>query len=345
MHRSRAHATLEDVAREAGVSQTTVSYVLSNSKHAQRISQATKLRIAEAAERLGYSRNSIGAALQRGYTDLVVLMAVGWDLAIGHSAVTMAITRAAGAQGLATIVDVASDDSEALLFLRRVKSLNPYGLFLLWDTVSHPLQDLMRLQESGLPIVHLMPTGVSSIPTVTADRKAGTVMAVRRLVSLGHRKIGMLTHAESVKQTAIPKIEGYRQALQEVGIREEPELFEAVGPEFDDGYEGFRRLYGRRPDITAVISVGDPPALGAIAAAQDMGLRVPQEVSIVGHAGSPEGENFRPKLTTVAAPPKAVAQRATEMLMALRRGEAQPSSTLIPMEIIERGSTGPARRN
>lgn len=340
--------TLEDVAREAGVSQTTVSYVLSGSKHASRISDATRARIVEAAQRLGYSRNSIGAALQRGYSDLTVLLAVGWNLAIGHSAETMAITRAAASRGLATIVDVASDDMDAVRVLRRVSSLNPYGLFLMWDAVSHPEEDLTRLQDMDIPIVHLMPTGIASIPTVTADREAGTALAARRLIDLGHTRIGMLVGPEPHKLTALPKMQGYLRALKHSGISEDAELFENLSSglesEFDAGYEAFMRLYQRRPDVTAIMCVGDLPALGAIAAAQDLGLSVPQDLSVIGHGGSPDAQNFRPKLSTVAAQPALVAERAAGLMVALRTNVPEAASVLLPMELIERDSMGPVRR-
>ena len=90
---------MKDVAREANVSLSTVSYVLNNNAHAQRITDATKQRVRDAVHRLGYHFNPIGRALQRGYTNQVILLIVTWDLATSHSATAMAISRAAHAQG------------------------------------------------------------------------------------------------------------------------------------------------------------------------------------------------------------------------------------------------------
>lgn len=338
--------TIEDVAREAGVSQTTVSFVLSRSEHAARISPETKQRIVEVADRLGYRRNAIGAALQRGYSDTVVLLAVTWELAMSHSDTTIAVTRATADLGLTTIVHVASDNFEASSFLQKVTSLNPYGLLLVWDTSTPPVQLLQELIQRGLPVVSVIPTSVEGVINVTADREQGYYEATRRLIELGHRKIGMILDTSTRWETSYRKEAGYKRALEEAGIEFDQTLLEEeTGFGFEAGYEGMTNLLARRLDVTAVLCINDAKALGAIRRIQDIGLSVPEDISVIGYGASVEGQYARPKLTTLAVPSLEVAQKAVSVLTECRRNpERSVEPIYMPMTVIERESTGPAPR-
>ena len=111
---SRTRPTLKDVAREASVSLSTASYVLNHHHHAERITEATKQPVKAAVHRLGHQSNPIGSALQRGYTNLVFLLIVTWDLATSQAATAMATSRAAIAPGFELTVHVADDDAVSI---------------------------------------------------------------------------------------------------------------------------------------------------------------------------------------------------------------------------------------
>src|ERR1041384_4919891 len=148
-----SRATLKDVAREASVSLSTVSYVLNNNAHAQRITDATKTRVHEAVQRLGYKFNPIGRALQKGYTNQLTLLIVTWNLATSHSATAMAISRSAIAQGFELTVHVADDDAQAEAFLKRRMLHNAAGLLVLWDSPAMRESYLNQLADEGVPVV------------------------------------------------------------------------------------------------------------------------------------------------------------------------------------------------
>ena len=337
------NVTRTDVAREAGVSETTVSYVLSGSKDAKRISEATKRRIFAVAQRLGYSRSSTALALQRGYTDNIMLLIVTWELAMGHTRTTVAASQAAATLGLTLTTQVAKDDDEAASFLNRMQSGNPFGLLLLWDSASVPVDDIRRMSDRGLPTVDLLPSGWEGIASVTADREQGMGMMVRHLASMGHKRIGMIIDAPTRWTTSNRKLNGYRRALEDIGIGYDESLVtEAMHDHFEDGRKAFNALYSRRPDLTAVMSINDPVALGVISAAKDAGLRVPEDVSLGGFGAHPEGVYFRPKLTTLASPSERITTDAIEMLVKMRQEpDYKPESELYEMELIVRESTGP----
>jgi LacI family transcriptional regulator len=337
--------TIEDVAREARVSQTTVSYVLSNSVHALRISSATKERILAAARRLGYSRNYIGAALQRGYSTAIVILVVTWDLAAGHTRTIAATSQAAAAYGLHTIVHVAESDAEANRFLQDLPSLLPYGLLLLWDSLAVPVDLLHEYQALGLPIVDLMPLSPGGFISITANREMAGYLSTRHLLQMGHRKIAMMLDTHSRWRTSNHKMAGYCRALEEAGIDfDETLLEEATSFGFDAGRDGLPHLLARRPDVTAVICINDPMALGVLAGAQNVGIRVPDDLSVIGYAATQEGTYFKPYITSVAVDSVKIAKDAVRTLVRLREGDQTiPKEFYEPVELIVRESTAPPR--
>ncbi len=346
MRKQGAKPTLADVAKKSGVSQTTVSYVLSNSEHAARISTDTKLRITNAARDLGYTRNAIGAALRRGYSDTIVLLAVGWSLANAHSHTTVSLTSAASGSELSTIVHVANDDDHAVDFLEHVFATNPYGIVLLWDSDKIPTDQLSELSERGLPIIDLMPSTIESIPTITADREQGYFEATNHLIGLGHKKIGMVLDTKTRGKTSHTKVLGVKKAMEANEIPfDESFLHETANPGFNGGYHGIRELLKNKPDVTGVVCINDPMALGVIAACKEDGIKVPEDLSVIGQGAFPESSYFHPHLTTLRAPATKIAAHAIESIVSMRKEKIKrPGDVYIPMELMVRESTGPAKK-
>ncbi|MBI2842999.1 MAG: LacI family DNA-binding transcriptional regulator [Armatimonadetes bacterium] len=343
----KVRPTLRDVGREAGVSVTTASYVLSGSGHAARIGPQTKKRVLAAAKRLGYVGNSLPIALKRGYTDTIVLLVVTWSLASAQAQLLTDITRCAARYGLMTIVNVVSEDEEAVAFLGEIMSLKPFGLLLLWDFDVLPESELTDIAATGLPVVDLLPSGTDEIVSITADREQGFKLGTQHLIALGHERIGLLIHTIHTWRSSSRKLAGYKAALADAGICYDEDLLEEIaGPEFDHGYTGIKALLERRPDVTAVIgAMTDSVAIGALVAAQDKGIKIPDELSIMGYGAHPEGTHVRPQLTSIVVPYGEITQDAIETLITMRQDEHfRPQSAYKPTELIVRGSSGPVRK-
>lgn len=343
----RAKPTITDVGKEAGVSQTAVSYVLSGSPYADRLKPETRERVLEAAKRLGYTRNSAGAALKRGYSDNVVLLVVNWNLATDYADDIVAISRAAGAQGLSMNVLVAADDTEGANLLGRVSSVHPYGLIVVWDSENLPVDQFVALRAERLPIIDLMPPRMDCIPSITADRAQGWFFVTKHLIELGHRNIGFIMDSTFRSRTSSEKLLGYQRALETNGISQRDDLIEEVtGWGLEGGYQGFTNLITRSPDLTAVVCINDQMALGAIAAARELDVDVPGDVSIASGGASREGAFFRPKLTTAVHADESTSF-AEEAVRALSEMRSDPETTIEtvykPMKLIVRESTGPAK--
>lgn len=337
---SNRRATLKDVAREAGVSLSTVSYVLNNSRQAERISAPTKERVWDVVRRLGYKSNPVGQALQRGYTNQVFLLIVSWDLATSHAATAMAISRAAAARGFELTVHVADDDAGAEEFLHRRMLHNVGGLIVLWDSPAMQRSSLAQLAQEGVPVVDLLPGGGGNISVVTADREDAFFQGTQHLIRLGHTRIGLICDSVTRAKTTVDKVAGFRRALQAAGVPADEAVFENVTEfGFEGGHRGFSRLILRCPDITGVLCINDAMALGAMAAAEALGRQCPRDLSVVGFGDFPEGRHWRPKLTTLTLSASRVAEQAVAVVL---NGRTQPLARefRIPEELVIRESTG-----
>jgi DNA-binding LacI/PurR family transcriptional regulator len=333
--------TLKDVARAARVSPATVSYVLNNNRSAERISAETKQRILSAAGRLGYKLNPIGRALQRGYTNQVTLIIVNWNLAISHAATALAISRQAARHDLALTVQVMDDDHSAERFIRQNSLHKLGGVLVLWDSPAFKESALLRLAADHVPVVDLLPGSPEGVSMVTADREDASYRATRHLLGLGHKHIGLISDSVTRPKTTSQKVAGYRRALREAGVAYQPQYVQEVTEfGFEGGRAGFRMLFSRCPEITALFCINDAIALGAMDAARGAGLNCPADLSIVGFGDSPEGSHWRPTLTTVALSADLVAESAVGLIRQQRsRRETVARSILIPEGLIVREST------
>ena len=340
---AKNRATLKDVAREANVSLSTVSYVLNDNAHAARITEPTKQRVRDAVLRLGYQFNPIGRALQRGYTNQVILLIVSWDLATSHSATAMAISRAAIAHGFELTVHVADNDAEAEAFLKRRMLHNVGGLLVLWDSPAMRESYLTQLAAEGVPVVDLLPDSPDGISTVTPDRESAFLHGTEHLIELGHRRIGLIYDTVTRPKTTLSKLAGYRRALAAAKLKFDEALVVNVTEfGFDGGVSGFPRLLERDPEVTAAICINDAIALGLIAAAGDAGRGCPEDFSAVGFGDSIMGKYWRPALTTFALSANRVAELSVEMVFEQRQDFAhEPQTILVPEELIVRQSTAP----
>jgi DNA-binding LacI/PurR family transcriptional regulator len=345
--------TLRDVAAEAGVSIGTASNAFNRP---DLISEGLRDRVFEAAARLGYGGPDPAARRLR----------------IGR----------AGALGLVFTdrLPYAFDDEAAVLFLRGVaNALENSGAGLLLIPTSPTREEGSRVVRGAAVdgfIIFSTPTGdprleaalARGLPTITVDEpldvptpfigiddRAGAAAAGRHLVELGHRRVAVVTfpefaRADSTLPFDVPRerLAGYRDAL---GEDFDPDLvLTAYSNRQDTGRRLLTELLEHDPMPTAVLAMSDALAAGVMRAAVEAGLRVPEDLSVIGFDGVPLGELTEPPLTTVAQPTERKGELAAEALLRALDGgaeEAEPSTeggpprTILPTELLVRGTTGP----
>ncbi|HEX8939232.1 MAG TPA: LacI family DNA-binding transcriptional regulator [Candidatus Limnocylindrales bacterium] len=339
---ARRRPTSADVAREAGVSRTTVSFVL-NEREDVAISEATRRRVVEAAERLGYQPHAAARQLARGLTLTIGLVLRQSAEQIAADAVLPAtvqgLTSAARRAGYQVMVEALPPDSgdyAQLLRSRRVDGL----------VVSGPRQDeadLVALQREGFPIVLQGSLAGLDVPSVDVDNRAGARDAVAYLLGLGHRRIACVTNAPLAYTSAAERLAGYREALEAAGIDFDESLVEAGSFDAGSGHAAMDALL-RRTSFSAAFVASDVVALGALGAVRAAGGRVPRDLSVVGFDDISLAAYFDPPLTTIRVPAYDLGEAAGSALLARIAGEPVPARTLLGTELLVRGSAASVGR-
>ena len=336
---ARSRPTSTDVARLAGVSRTTVSFVL-NERDDMAISAATRNRVLDAANALGYQPNASARQLAGGASLTIGLVLrqepaqVASDALLPQTVQGLGdAARGADYQVLVESLPPTPGGYRRLLHSRRVDGL----------IISGPLADdveLRRVFEDGFPIVLQGHVTTLDAPSVDVDNVAGAEAAVSHLIECGHKSIAMITNAPLTYTSASERLDGYRLALQEAGIEFDLGLVAEGAFVAQSGFTAMTTLLGGN-SFTAVFVASDVLALGAMGAVRAAGLRIPSDISIVGFDDIPLAAYFDPPLTTVSVPAYALGKTAGNLLLAQIRGEPVPGRTLLDTELKVRESVGP----
>ena len=320
-------ATLKDIARAAGVSVTTVSLVLRENPHPM-ISLKTRERVLEVAKELKYRHNLHARALRMGKTQLIGLLMFDLDTRIALLKLE-AIDAAVTARGYRSLIRNAAGHADMEpQFIREYAGGAVEGLIIVQPTGELSAKSLEPLLSSDVPIVTLEPIEGSSLDCVTVDREHGAYVAVKHLLNLGHRRIGML-HAEQSDLHFAPRLEGYRKALSEYGIEIDESLLVETRVSYHGGCEAARELIERKTGATALFCDNDEVAIGAMKAVRGAGLRIPDDMALIGFDNIEAGAFAPVPLTTVAQPVDDVAALAVEMLFARMDGSAKDRPAIL----------------
>jgi DNA-binding LacI/PurR family transcriptional regulator len=330
-----------DVARLARVSQATVSLVLSGRAGSIGVSAATQERVISAAAELGYTPNRAAQSLRRRRTDTITFMTS--DLGNPYIAETFdAVQLAAQERGYVVTLVVARSEEAELQAIERLRGGAADGLILSGGS-SRVDAGVRGLVARGVACVVLQDASTDpAVPCVRVDLEEGGAMAARHLIALGHRRIAHITDRRHYAQRPNDRLQGYRRALREAGIAFEPAWLAEADNSFAGGREAMQALMrqaGEPP--TAVFVYNDRMAIGALRALRSLGLRVPQDVAVVGFDGIALGEFVDPELTTVEHPHLESGRLAARMLLDMLEGRAPPGNMqTLPMRLVVRRSCG-----
>jgi len=331
-----------DVAQLAGVSRTTVSFIV-NGKDTQGvpISEETRQRVLDAVEQLGYVVNARAQSLRSGDTRTIgVLLPIYenpffWQIIKG-------IAEEAEASGYRLLLahrsftKVQESKSVAELAEQRVD-----GMIILTEFQSLPEKVMEQLRKTTHPIVEIS-SSQSELDHIHQGYGNATRALVSHLYELGHRRIAYL-HGVHKPEQGQDRLAAYRQKLDEMGIPIDERLIYQCGPAIEEGYEATQALLALDNPPTAIMAINDLLGMAAISAATDLGLRVPDDVSIAGFDDIPFARFTVPKLTTVASNPEQNGRNAVKLLLKRLKEPDRPHEVItVGWELIVRGSTGSA---
>ena len=335
---------IKDVARLAGVSASTVSVIL-NQVEGARVSEATRSRVEEAARQLGYSPNGLARGLrtQRSQTIGLVSDVIATTPYAGQ--LIQGAQDAAWREGyLLMLVNTGGDEDLERHAIATLLQRQVDGILL--ATMYHRSIDVPPALQ-GIPLVVLdaRPTG-GVAPYVIPDERKGAMTAVRELGAHGHRRIGLALDDRD-SPAGRGRLEGYREALAEYGIEDDPALVVRASSDSSGGERAGALLLDRPDPPSAIFAFNDQMAVGVYRTAAERGLRIPEDLSVVGFDDLfLIGRELSPGLTTVALPHYAMGEIAADVLLAhIVSGQQAPAGPiLVDCPLVRRGSVGPAVR-
>ncbi len=339
---AKRRITSHEVAERAGVSRTTVSFVLNQVEGAQ-ISEETRQRVLHAARELGYVPDAAARSLVSGRTHILGLIICQPANRIIIDAyihqVIYGLSEAGHERGFRVLLESVEDVSQPDAYIHLVRAKRIDGILL-----SGPRSDdnqLPALIADGFPTVLLGRLTNSPNCFVDVDNQAAAHQAVTHLVELGHQRIACITNGPLQYTSAAERLLGYRQALGQAGLAEDETLIYYGEFEPESGYTAMQALLAIQPRPTAVFVASDVVAFGAMAAIRDYGLRIPDDVAVVGFDDVPMSRYVAPTLTTVHLPAIEQGRRGGEMLIDLIEGKPLPEQHIfLPTELIVRQSSG-----
>ncbi|NBC30434.1 MAG: substrate-binding domain-containing protein [Spirochaetes bacterium] len=336
---AKKRVSAEDVAQEAGVSRTTVSFVVNNTP-GKAISEETRRRVLDAAERLGYIPNEHARRLAFSRKRAIGLF-------IGHSQyvytdafisrVVEGMAQAMNRRRVQLIIHPVSLTESS--YMRLAKRDQVEGIVFINTHDDDPA--IAEVIEAGFPSVTLDPLGNREIDQVYVDNDTATEDVVRYLLDLNHRDIAMITHARTIYSASRIRLNAFRRVCSEAGIEVSERWVQYGDFSEHSGYLGMQDILASRPLPTAVFAGNDVVAYGAMRAINDAGLRIPDDISLCGFDDDYLSRYLNPPLTTMALPAAGMGSAAVSLLMSRLDGEEDvpfPSQVVLPAQLSIRNS-------
>ncbi|MBC7225257.1 MAG: substrate-binding domain-containing protein, partial [Anaerolineae bacterium] len=250
------------------------------------------------------------------------------------------LSHSAQAHGFKVLLEPVEDVARPDAYITLVQERRIDGIVL-----SGPRSDdaqLPRLVDEGFPLVLLGQLQGVRAHFVDVDNVAGARRAVEHLLALGHTRIGLITNAPLHYTASRDRLLGYREALTARGLPVDERLIRLGDFRSESGYAAMQSLLDLPDPPTAVFAASDVVAFGAVAAARERGLRIPEDIAIVGFDDVPLSRYMDPPLTTIRLPARELGARAGSMLIDLiaNGGADAPQSALLPTELVVRESCG-----
>jgi DNA-binding LacI/PurR family transcriptional regulator len=333
----RRAPTINDVAREAGVSRGTVSRVLNGGHN---VSPAALDAVNAAIRRTGYVVNRHARSLITGRSDSVGFLLTEPQERFfedpNFNVLLSGCTQALAAQDIPLLLMIAGDEAEQRRITRYITAGHVDGVLLVSSHSGDRVAE--RLEKAGVPVVACgEPLGLgSSVAYVAADERGGAHQMVRHLVTSGRRRIATVTGPLDTPG-GVQRLAGYREELAAAGLPVDEALVAEGDWSRASGEAAMTRLLERAPDLDAVFVASDLMAQGALTALARTGRRVPEDVAVGGFDDSPAAHDTSPPLTTVRQPLSRISREMVRLLLARVAGE-QPSAVILPTELVRRVS-------
>lgn len=327
-------STILDVAREAEVSAATVSRVLNNDA---KVSQDKKLRVLSAIQKLNYQPNLLGRSLRRKESNTILVLLPN-ILNPYYSEICKGAMDTGHKWGYKVMVcNTDSNINRELEYINLLKTNQADGLIFMSPQLS---MDYLSEIGNSFPVVHCGAfKGGSKISHLAIDNFGAAYKAVKHLINLGHKRIGLISCENNFLSTA-HREEGYKKVLEDNNISFDPGLIVKGDYGYKSGIRSAKQLLMMDKPPTAIFAISDEMAIGAIREIKGQGLKVPEDVAVVGFDDIGYASMCDPMLTTIAQPKYDVGCIAMDIIIKQLKGEiTEPKDIYFEHELIIRQST------
>jgi LacI family transcriptional regulator len=324
--------TIKDLAAQTGYSVGTISRVLNNQPN---VSEKARTAVLEAARACGFQLNTNAQQLKQQRSNNILVLVKGSSNQLFGSLVEAIQCRVAGSPYHLVVDYMDEDNNEVLRAVQLCREKKPQGLVFLGGNRKNFLADFGRID---VPCV-LITSDASALPfhnlcSVCCDEDQAVKQTIDSLIRMGHRSIAIIGGYWERSDTSRRRFEGCQAAFAEHGIPFDPERDYANSRfSYAEGYRAAKELVTRGKTYTAIFCMADVMAMGAIRALTDSGLRVPEDVSVVGFDGLAIGEFIVPRLSTVSQSVEMLAQRGIELLRSNIEGKTVCAHEIVPAQI------------
>jgi LacI family transcriptional regulator len=322
----RGRTTITDVARAAGVSVATVSKVI-NGRYG--VAAATHDRVMQVVTELGYASSLVATSMRRQRTHVIGVLVAEFE------PFALELLR-----GVSDALTDTPYDVLAYAGAVSARSLSRLGGTLIDGAIV--VTPTVALPGAAVPIVSVDPhTGPSDPAIVDVDNRRGGARATEHLLSLGHTRIAHLSGRDDLESARL-RADGYREALASAGIPVDDSLIAEGGYSPEESAQAAARLFDAHEPPTAIFAANDVSAIEAMTVARERGIRIPEDLSIVGFDDIPAALATDPPLTTVRQPLTEMGHAAVELLVRMIDHGAPAEHVRMPSDLIVRGSTAPS---
>ena len=328
--------TIRDVARMANVSISTVSRVMNTP---ETVVETKRKKVLEAIKALQYQPNAFARGLIYKKSNTLGVMIPDIENPY-YAGVIRGMQDYAAKLGYSLMIFNTDRSKErTITYIEHLYEKQVDGIIFASDVLHADYYEIIR--HFQLPLV-LASTNTMEydIPSVDIDDEKAAYDAVKHLIELGHRKIGMISFPFTDSIAGLPRYHGFVSALKDFGLEKYSSQVTFAGHRFEEAYEATAQLFSTYPDLTAIFTSSDEFAMGAITYLHDRGITVPGQVSVIGFDDIRMAHMFIPKLTTIAQPSYDIGQRAVEKLHELiTKEKVEILRERLPHKLVARNST------
>lgn len=330
--------TIKDIARESGYAVGTVSRVLNNRPG---VSEKARRTIMEVVDRHHFSLNNNAKHLKQQTSSGIAIIIKGSQNMLFASIVER-LQRLMNERDFTHFISYIGEQENEVEYARSVKrERHPLGILFLGSELRFFEEHFDRLDIPCVLVTNSAERlGFQKLSSVSTDDAAAAEAAVDYLIERGHTKIGILGGYIDISHATAIRYKGCERAFQKHGIEFDKDMqYKSALFTIEEGYRAMCELLNQMPKISAVFAMSDVTAIGAIRAICDRGLRVPQDISVIGFDGIQMGQYLSPRLTTIRQDRERIADRSLEILISNIEGKCQPVHELLPFDIVAGEST------